>query len=172
MNVRSLANMQEKIYTSNDKVTVDGLTEKSLFSPSYTGRGLLIPKLTLRVGDVYLIKMNGLFTTATGAQSILKVYFGNLIVSQNTTYSLNRTNYYIEQELILTVRAVGTNGSLIYQGRTIIQNDNQYNVSVGPITTTAHVTIDTTIDNVINETFQWTAPNNSIIVSNAYIRKY
>lgn len=171
MNTRSLAARDGRIYTSYAKVTIDDTLEHSLFSPTYKGRGLLIPKNTLREGDSYRIKFNGLFSTATGATSTHKVYFGNLLITMNAGYALNRVNYYIEQELLITVRSVGINGTLIFQGRTMTQDDSQYHTSVAPIMSTLPIALNTTIDNQIEQLFKWNTAGQSLIVSNATIEK-
>lgn len=171
MNTRSLAARDGRIYTSYAKVTINDTLEHSLFSPTYKGRGLLIPKNTLREGDVYHVKFNGLFSTATAAASTHKIYFGNLLITMNATYALNRVNYYIEQELLITVRSVGINGTLIFQGRTMVQNSSQYDVSVSPITSNLPIALNTTIDNQIEQIFKWNTAGQELIVSNATIEK-
>ena len=158
------------IYKALAPVVVTSTAESTLFSPTYKGIGRLIPANTLKVGDVIVFKNNGFFTTTTGGTSIFKVKFGNLtLFTQNVTYANNRTNYYIELELITTIRAIGATGTLIAQGRAVIQNTSTYGVEIGPLVTFTPITIDTTIDNLLDLTFQWGSVGQSITVSNAFI---
>jgi hypothetical protein len=158
------------IYKALAPVVVNGTTESTLFSPTYKGIGRLIPANTLKVGDVIVFKNNGFFTTATGGTSAFRVKFGNLtLFTQNVTYANNRTNYYIELELITTIRSIGSTGVLISQGRAMIQSSISYGVEVNPLVTLVPITIDTTIDNLLDLTFQWGSAGQSITVSNTII---
>lgn len=160
------------IYKSTAKQEITSLNETSLFSPSYAGVGRLIPANSLRVGSVILVKSNGLFTTLSGATSTNKMLLGNTVLeTSSATYLNNRTNYYIENEMILTVRSAGVNGSIIYQGRDLVQtSESQYTVSLAPRKTLVPITIDTTVDNLFDLRFQWSTAGNSIIVSNMMIQ--
>ena len=94
--------------------------------------------------------------------------FGStLLESSEATYLNNRTNYYIENEIILTVRSIGTTGSIIYQGRDLVQtSDTQFTASLFPRKTLVPITINTTVDNLFDLRFKWGSTGNSIIVSN------
>ena len=90
-----------------------------------------------------------------------------LLESSTITYLNNRTDYYIENEIILTVRSIGPTGSLIYQGRGLVQSsDTQFTASMFPRKTLVPITIDTTIDNLFDLRFKWDSTGNSIIVGN------
>jgi hypothetical protein len=156
------------VYKSAAKLEITNLNETSLFSDTYAGVGRLIPANSLRVGSVILIKANGLFTTASGATSSNKMMFGNtLLESSEVTYLNNRTNYYIESEIMLTIRSVGTTGSIVYQGRDLVQTSElQYTLSMQPRKILVPITINTTIDNLFDLRFKWGSAGNSIIVSN------
>jgi len=158
------------IYKALAPVVLTSTTESTLFSPTYKGKGRLLLANTLKVGDVLILKNNGFFTTAINGISAFRVKFGNTtLFTQNVTYSNNRTNYYIELELIVTVRAIGSSGVIIAQGRAMIQNNSSYGVEVNPLVTLTPITINTTIDNLLDLTFQWGNTGQSITVSNAYI---
>lgn len=156
------------VYKSAAELEITNLDETSLFSDTYAGLGRLIPANSLRVGSVILIKANGLFTTLSGATSSNKMMLGNtLLESSEATYLNNRTNYYIENEIMLTVRSIGTTGSTIYQGRDLVQSsDTQFTASLFPRKTLVPITINTTVDNLFDLRFKWGTTGNSIIVSN------
>ena len=158
------------IYKALAPVVVTSTTESTLFSPTYKGVGRLIPANTLKVGDVIIFKNNGFFTTTTGATSSFRVKFGGTtLFTQNVTYANNRTNYYIELELITTIRAIGTTGVIIAQGSAMIQNNSSYGIEVNPLVTLVPITINTTVDNLLDLTFQWGTTGQSITVSNAIL---
>ena len=160
------------IYKSAAKLEIAGLNKTSLFSPTYSGVGRLIPANSLRVGSIISVKSNGLFTTLSGATSINEMKLGNTLLESSTvTYLNNRTNYYIESEILLTVRSVGTNGSIIYQGRDLVQSsETQFTSSLFPRKTLVPITIDTTIDNLFDLTFKWGTAGCSLVVSNMIIQ--
>lgn len=160
------------IYKAAAKLEITDTNTTSLFSPTYSGIGRLIPANSLRVGSVIYVKANGLFTTLSGATSSNEMKLGNTVLESSTvTYLNNRTNYYIENEIILTVRSVGANGSIIYQGRDFVQSsDTQFTASLFPRKTLVPITIDTTVDNLFDLTFQWGSLGNYLIVSNMIIQ--
>lgn len=160
------------IYKSAAKLEIAGLNKTSLFSPTYSGVGRLIPANSLRVGSIISVKSNGLFSTLSSATSINEMKLGNTLLESSTvTYLNNRTNYYIESEILLTVRSVGTNGSIIYQGRDLVQtSETQFTSSLFPRKTLVPITIDTTIDNLFDLTFKWGTTGCTLVVSNMIIQ--
>lgn len=171
-NKGDLAGRDTRIYTSSAKRVINNMIEQSVFSPDYSGRGLVIPKDTLRKGYIFVIDLIGIFTTTAGASSINKVYFGNtLVFTQPATYSFNRTDYFIRTKLYMGIREIGVNGSLIMQGQTEVQNDTQGGSSTAPFNMNAPVTINTTVDNKIDSLFTWLSANQSLTVSMGIINK-
>jgi len=160
------------IYKATEKTEIADVDEHSLFNSSYSGVGRIIPSNSLRVGSVIYVKMNGLFTTLTGGSSTNKILLGDTqLETSSVTYLNNRTNYYIENEIIATVRSVGVNGSIIYQGRDLVQSsDTQYTLAMLPRKTLVPITIDTTVDNLFDMTFKWNTLGGSLVVSNAIIQ--
>lgn len=161
------------IYKATEKREITGLTEQSVFSPSFVGTGLALYPYELRVGDILVLEANGIITTAQRGISTFKIYIGETKVYEaSVTYRNNRTDYGTRTRITFTVRSTGVNGSIIMQGfQTTQTSDTQYTNSTNWIRSTAPIPIDTTKSLPIDITFQWGNSGQSLTISNCYIQK-
>lgn len=156
------------LYKQQHKITIDDTLEHSLFD---SVQDLVIKANTLIAPKIIQVYFNGLFTTLSGASSTFTVKFGNTIIfNGNVSYLNNRTDYFIEGLYTFTVREIGINGKIILQGRDIILTSaTQYTVALKESTLTQEVTIDTTVDNLLDILFKWNNAGCKLISSNGYI---
>ena len=157
----------------DDKVIANTVDETSQLGTGNTGDTKTIPADTAGVGDCYFIRLNGYISNTGTPTGTIRVKLGatNLIVTGPTTLPSGLTNAFVETVFHLTVRSTGALGTVIGQGHTKLivgALDTTYNRQ---LTMTAPATIDFTVDNEIDITYEWgTAdPANILTITNAMI---
>lgn len=109
----------------------------------------------LAVGRTFLIKLRG-FASRQGGNVTIKIKLGSTIIA--TTGSVNPSslnNDMFEIDFLFTVRSIGVNGKIIGQGLFKNFSDN----STLQIKNTVETTINTTILNAFDITWQWATAN-------------
>ncbi|NCC88670.1 MAG: hypothetical protein EOM05_12565 [Clostridia bacterium] len=154
-----------------DKTISNTVTETTLFG---TGVGsLIIPANLLVVGRTYNIKFRGYMSGVNGNNATLKLKLGNVtLVTSTNTMPATFTNAYFENDFTFTCRSIGETGTIIGNGRTIINAGIESSTSyTRTLQMTSVATINTTIANAINSTYTWAtaSENNTITVTNASI---
>lgn len=136
----------------------------------------IIPANSLKVGDSFLINIFGIISNTGTPDSTLSVKIGNTTIMTNTTTMSNLTgNYMSNIKILLTVRSIGINGSIIGQGFSTIVKDAtpQSNGLNRGLSMSAPVTINTTIDNALSILYAWgtASASNTTTVTNALVEK-
>ena len=157
----------------DDKVIANTVDETSQLGTGNTGDTKTIPADTAGVGDCYFVRLNGYISNTGTPTGTLRIKLGstNLVVTGPTTLPSGLTNAFVETVFHLTVRSTGALGTVIGQGHTKLivgALDTTYNRQ---LTMTAPATIDFTVDNEIDITYEWgTAdPANILTITNAMI---
>ena len=158
----------------DDKVIANTADETSQLGTGGTDDTRTIKANMVSAGQCYSIRLNGLISctgTPTGAIRI-KLGSTNLVVSGPTTLPSGLTNAFVETVFHFTVRSTGALGTVIGQGHTKLivgALETTYNRQ---LTMTAPATIDFTVDQEIDVTYQWgTAdPANSLTITNSMIK--
>lgn len=160
------------LYCSGALVTIEDLNETSLFSSVgfSPNSSRIIRANDLTVGSLIRMKLTGIFTTLLGATANLKIKIdGITLIDVLETFDNNREDYYFEKEITLNVRAIGSTGSLICQGRSLVQDGAAGQTLLIPIKQTAPVAFNSEIDNLLDITFKWNSSGNSLKVSTSTI---
>ena len=157
----------------DDKVIANTADETSQLGTGNTGDTKTIPADTAGVGDCYFIRLNGYISNTGTPTGTIRVKLGatNLVVSGPVNLPSGLSNAFVETVFHLTVRSTGALGTVIGQGHTKLivgALDTTYNRQ---LTMTAPATIDFTVDNEIDITYEWgTAdPANILTITNAMI---
>jgi len=157
----------------DDKVIANTVDETSQLGTGNTGDTKTIPADTAGVGDCYFIRLNGYISNTGTPTGTIRVKLGatNLVVSGPVNLPSGLSNAFVETVFHLTVRSTGALGTVIGQGHTKLivgALDTTYNRQ---LTMTAPATIDFTVDNEIDITYEWgTAdPANILTITNAMI---
>ena len=157
----------------DDKVVSNTVDETSQLGTGNTGDTKTIPADTAGVGDCYFIRLNGYISNTGTPTGTIRVKLGatNLVVSGPVNLPSGLSNAFVETVFHLTIRSTGAVGTVIGQGHTKLivgALDTTYNRQ---LTMTAPATIDFTVDNEIDITYEWgTAdPANILTITNAMI---
>ena len=157
----------------DDKVVSNTTDETSQLGTGNAGDTKTIPADTAGVGDCYFIRLNGYISCAGTPSATLRIKLGstNLVVSGPVNLPSGLSNAFVETVFHLTIRSTGAVGTVIGQGHTKLivgALDTTYNRQ---LTMTAPATIDFTVDNEIDITYEWgTAdPANILTITNAMI---
>ena len=121
---------------------------------------------------IYKICIKGVFSAAAGATATLSVKLGGVTLKSIVeSFPNNKIDYYYEKEIFFGARTVGANGTVIMQGKSLVQDGSTGQSSLIPLVLTTPVTIDTTKDNLVEVLFNWTTENasNNLRVSEAVI---
>ena len=159
-----------KKYSSTASVThANSTTETSLFGAGVGS--ITIPLNTLQVGDVISISMSGIYSSKAapvGTISFAPMIGGSDITTVTGTFDASQTNQQWEAKILLSVRTIGSTGTLQAQGRFMIQGST-YNM--WGLNNTSTTTIDTTSNLNLDVTADWATANasNSITCTNSII---
>ncbi len=135
---------------------------------------LIVPPNSTKVGDTIRIKMYGYISTETPSptSNVRVKYGGAEIVSASVVLPANLSNQYTEFEILGTARSIGETGTIMVQGRSILGNSSGLStISLRQFTELTETTVDTTILDAIDVTYEWAtaSPSNSITITNATI---
>lgn len=160
---------QPILFTQAAAVTVANLdTETTLVS---TGEGsLTIQKNSFSVGKTFKVKALGFYST-TGTPTItLKFKAGSTVLVNSGALATanNSSNAGFSFEALVTVYSLGASGTTYGQGVCI-----QDNLAPQLATNTSTVTLDTTANQALNVTAQWSAASasNTITITNLVVEE-
>lgn len=135
-----------------------------------------IPANSLKAGTTYRIKASGVCTSSAANASNFRARIGtttltgNIAAEVTPTAAASGTNIPFSVELIFTVRTIGASGTAIGSG-TLLNNGvtgvSAAAVVVGQVTTA--VTVDTTVANLVELTYQAAAATTTCTFHNALI---
>lgn len=135
-----------------------------------------IPANSLKAGTTYRIKASGVCTSTAANASNFRARIGPTTLTGaiaavvNPTAATSGTNIPFSVELLFTVRTIGASGTAIGSG-TLLNNGvtgvSAAAVVVGQVTTA--VTVDTTVTNLVELTYQAAATTTTCTFHNALI---
>ena len=164
------------IFRTNSVATIENTTDE-LSQLSGTTLGSKIFKAnSLKPGDIIHLGTRVLISTGIAQSSTQRIKFGSSLIIQNTgTLPNNLADNYAEMDLMLKVLTTGETGTMCAMGKTLIQSSTGISTSVmRALITPIPVVIDTTIDNALELTYQWTnaVPANILKIRTAAITFY
>ena len=158
----------------DDKVVANTVTETSQLGTGGADDTKIIPANMAQAGQCYFIRLSGFISNTGTPTGTLRVKMGstNLVVSGPTALPSGLTNAFVETVFHLTVRSTGASGTVIGQGHTKLIVGALGTTYNRQLTMTAPATIDFTVDQAIDVTYQWgTAdPANSLTITNSMIQ--
>jgi hypothetical protein len=161
------------IFSKIATVTLTGsvsTAETSYISVSDIGT-LTLPSKFLSIGKTLRIKFAGIFSSSTSSATLvpIRVKLGTVIVAQNATVdpANSLTNQGFFGEVVITCRTIGATGTVFSQGYTTRASSTTA-FTTDPILSTTAVTVDTTIENVLDVFGQYiqNTSGNSISMTN------
>ena len=157
-------------FTQTANQTVGNTTTETTMFGSGVG-SLSIPANTLIVGRTYRIKLKGYASGTNGDTSTLKVKLGSveLVSSVGTWQTLTDIGFTLEFDF--TCRTTGTTGTVAGNGYSLVSGGQGFSTVSMRALLAGTDTIDTTIDNLIDLTYQWssTKVGNTITITNASV---
>lgn len=158
----------------DDQVVANTADETSQFGTGGADDTRTIPADMAQAGQCYFIRLNGYISNTGTPTGTLRIKLGstNLVVTGPTTLPSGLTNAFVETVFHLTVRSTGALGTVIGQGHTKLIVGALGTTYNRQLTMTAPATIDFTVDQAIDVTYQWgTAdPANSLTITNSMIQ--
>jgi hypothetical protein len=164
-----------KIYSTTQLTTVIGTAPQTILNPDadFTTETIkVLPANFLTKNKIIRICIKGVFSCAAGATATLAVKLGDITLkSIIESFPNNKIDYYYEKEIFLGARTVGVDGTVIMQGRSLVQDGATGQTALIPLVLTAPVAVDTTQAYLLEVLFNWTAENaaNNLMVSEATI---
>ena len=159
------------IFNQNSSVTVaNTATETSLLG---TGLGsATLPANFATVGRSIRVRSYGYISNTATPSAALRIKVGSVTILTSTgTLPSGLSNALVEFDFTFRFATIGATGTIIGQGSTKITS-GAFVSSVGrPLVMTAPATIDTTIANTLDVTYQWgtASGSNTITMTNATI---
>lgn len=158
----------------DDKVVADTVAETSQFGNGGAYDTRTIPANMASAGQCYFIRLNGYISNTGTPTGTLRVKLGstNLVVSGPTTLPDGLSNAFVETVFHITVRSTGALGTVIGQGHTKLIVGALGTTYNRQLTMTAPATIDFTVDQAIDVTYQWgtASPSNTLTITNSMIK--
>jgi len=149
-----------------DKSITNTTTETTLFG---SGVGdLVVPANYVESGDYIRISLQGIISTPTTPAQILTLrvkYGSNTLITLSGYLVAGMESAVFDLELNMAIRTIGATGSIRAAGNVLIEIRVHGYPNIIRLQTTSDVTIDTTVDNKVNITAQWTnaLADNSLI---------
>lgn len=145
------------LFVQTELKTIENTTtETSLIGNGIGNRSILANKLYL--GKTYQSNIKGLISGVKGDTATIRIKIGNQTIIQNIAEipaTLNNT--YFESNLTyLCVGITGTTAQILCEGKTTILGGVGLNTTYSrSLVMLAPITIDNSIDNLIDVTYQW-----------------
>lgn len=164
-----------KIYSTTQLTAVTGIIPQTLLNSDADFTTPLVKTLPanfLTKNKILKICIKGVFSCTSGATATLAVKLGNITLKSIVeSFPNNKTDYYYEKEIFLGARTIGVNGTVIMQGRSLVQDGAAGQTALIPLALTAPVAVDTTQTYLLEVLFNWTTENaaNNLRVSEATI---
>lgn len=159
------------IFNQNSSVTVaNSTTETSLLG---TGLGsATLPANFATAGRSIRVRSYGYISNTATPSATLRIKVGSVTILTSTgSLPSGLSNALVEFDFTFRFATIGATGTIIGQGSTKITS-GAFVSSVGrPLVMTAPVTIDTTVGNLLDVTYQWgtASASNTITMTNATI---
>lgn len=163
-----LPNNQRTLFCqTTDKTVANTASETSLIDGGVGS--LVIQANTFKVGDTIRLTLLGYHSGVSNPTIRVRVKTNSTVqLDTGAVGSANSTNELVRLNALLTVRSIGASGSIIGHGYY-----QELGAGIGnfPMVNTAAVTIDTTIDQVLDITVEWgtASASNTITSTNVLI---
>ena len=146
-----------------DKTVANTTTETSLINTLGAKGSLLLPANILQIGSTLKFKMDGIYNDASTPTATVRIKIGSVtIIESATTIPSNLSNAFFNAEFMLVVRSIGTSGTICGEGVTFIKDPATVGApSMRALQMLTDVNINTTIDNIFDITYQWSAASTS-----------
>jgi len=159
------------IFNQNSSVTVANTTTET----SLLGTGLgsaTLPANFATVGRSIRVRSYGYISNTDTPSATLRIKVGSVTILTSTeTLPSGLSNALVEFDFTFRFATIGATGTIIGQGSTKI-TPGAFVSSVGrPLVMTEPVTIDTTVGNLLDVTYEWgtASDSNTITMTNATI---
>lgn len=145
------------LFVQTELKTIENTTtETSLIGNGIGNRSILANKLYL--GKTYRSNIKGIISGVKGNTAIIRIKIGNQTIIQNIAeIPATLTNTYCESNLTyLCIGITGSTAQIICEGKTTILGGVGLNTTYSrSLIMTEPITIDNSIDNLIDVTYQW-----------------
>ena len=143
--------------TTSIQTITNTVTETSQFNNTNAMWSRTIKANMLKIWDILNIRTRVLLTTGSGQDSTLRVKFWTVeVVASTGTLPNGLAGNYAELDFNMKILSLGTTGTLCGLGRTFIHTGSGISqVNMRPLVCPWSITIDTTISNTIDLTYQW-----------------
>lgn len=156
-----------------DQVIADTTVETSQFGTGNAGSSRTIDANTTVVGATYHIRLNGYISNTGTPNATIRIKIGGvtLVTSGPVALPSGLTNAFVETLFTFTVRSIGATGTVRGQGHTKLISGALGTTYNRQLTMTADATIDFTVNNEVDITYEWgtASPSNSLTITNASI---
>ena len=159
------------LYVGTATVTVaNSTTETSLLG---TGVGsATLPANFAVVGRTIRVRSHGFISDTATPSSTIKIKLGAMtLVTSTGTLPSGLSNAEVTFEFVFTFRSIGSSGTVIGQGISRITSGAFVSSASRALVMTAPATIDTTVANAMDVTYQWgtASASNTISMTNPII---
>lgn len=154
------------MFTATGPGTVSGAGVLTLFSGAGVG-SRTVPANSAKVGTRYRLKAIGYYTTPAAASNLtIGVAFGGVAVASATVAATQSiTSGYFEAEAEITVRAVGSGGLVVAEGRATLYT-GAGTVQIATWATNAgQVAVNLSVDAILDLTASWATPTTHTITT-------
>ena len=159
------------LYVGTSTVTVaNSTTETSMLG---TGVGsATLPANFAVVGRTIRVRSHGFISDTATPSSTIKIKLGSVtLITSTGTLPSGLSNAEVTFEFVFTFRSIGATGTVIGQGISRITSGAFVSSAARALVMTAPATIDTTIANAMDVTYQWgtASASNTISMTNPII---
>lgn len=148
--------LKSTLFVSTGDQTITNTTDETTVFDGGVGTRT-IPANELRIGSTYQVRAWGRISGTINHQATLRVKLGSVTLATSVAnLPASLSNAAFEALFEFTVRSVGSSGTVIGQGRILIGAGTGIVTSyIRPIQMLTTATIDTTIANTFDATYQW-----------------
>jgi hypothetical protein len=178
--VLSLTNPSSMVYVQTISQVLNGdgfhsLSETSLLSSSSGNLGSnIFSGNSIGVGDTIKLKAKGFINCSTSGSFTFNVKLGSTILASRSSVIISnpKTNQLLDMEFEFTVRAIGSSGKIIGNGRMLISTGNVAIPTMAEFVMTSDATINTTTNQTFDFTVSWISGfTGNLNMTSSYIRK-
>lgn len=159
---------------TDEQIIINTNDEVSLFDG---GRGsLIIRSNDCEIGKTFRIKASGYVSISNGNEVTLRTKFGEVELYESVaSVPATFTDRYFDLEWIMTYRSCGVNGSIIGNGRSLVEGGQGFATNtMRSMAMFEPIEIDTTKDNQIDMTYQYkiASVNDYLVITTASVETF
>ena len=159
------------LYVGTSTVTVENSTTETSMLGTGVGSATLPADFAV-VGRTIRVRSHGFISDTDTPSSTLKIKLGSVtLITSTGTLPSGLSNAEVTFEFVFTFRSIGATGTVIGQGISRITSGAFVSSAARALVMTAPATIDTTIANAMDVTYQWgtASTSNTISMTNTII---